>query len=177
VNHEPIEDVYFNWLYSKVASVDIPTPSSTHWKLLKELHSFEFVWLIPGDDNRAEDGLDLRREFITQSRLEEDPYWVNVGCSVLEMLIALARRIEFITDLDAEEWFWIFMTNLGLDELSDASKGIARKVANVLDVFVWRTYQRDGTGGLFPLRNAEHDQRKVELWYEMCAYLVELEEF
>lgn len=170
---EPIEESYFNWLCSKIDSVDVPTPSSTHWKLLKELHTFEFVWLLPGDDNRAEDGMDVRREFLMQAHLDEDPYWINLGCSVLEMLIAFSRRAEFLTELDAEEWFWIFMVNLGLDEFSDAKNGGSRKVGDILERFVWRTYQRDGSGGLFPLENPEYDQRKIELWFQLCGWITE----
>lgn len=170
---EPIENVYFSWLCSKVDSVDVPTPSTTHWKLLKELHTFEFVWLLPGDDNRAEDGLDLRREFLYQSQFEEDQYWMNTGCSILEMLIAFSRRAEFATNLDAHEWFWIFLVNLGLDEISDASNKNGTKISDILDQFVWRTYNRDGSGGMFPLDNPEQDQRKIELWYQFCSWIIE----
>lgn len=175
MNDEPIDDVYFNWLYVKVAAVDIPTPSITYWKLLKELHSFEFVWLVSGDDNRAEDGLDVRREFINMSNFEEDPYWSNIGCSVLEMLIAFSRRAEFVSDLDVHEWFWIFIENLGLGDLNDTVNNINQKVAEVLDQLIWRTYSRNGEGGLFPLNNTNHDQRKIELWYQLCEYLVDRE--
>lgn len=176
---EPIEESYFNWLCSKIDSVDVPTPSSTHWKLLKELHTFEFVWLLPGDDNRAEDGMDVRREFLLQSHLDDEPYWINLGCSLLEMLIAFSRRAEFLTDLDAEEWFWIFMVNLGLDEFSDARlideeiDEHIQPIADILERFVWRTYSRNGFGGLFPLENPEYDQRKVELWFQLCGWISE----
>lgn len=173
---EPIEEVYFNWLYQKVASVAWPTPSLTYWTLLRDLHSYEFVWLIPGDDNRAEDGLDIRKEFIIQSRLEQDPPWMSMGCSVLEMFIAFSRRAEFQTDLNAREWFWIFISNLGLEELNDAAAGISRKAADAVDRFIWRTYRRDGNGGgLFPLKNTDHDQRKIELWYQFFEYLEDQE--
>lgn len=173
---EPIEEVYFNWLYQKMASVAWPTPSLTYWTLFRDLHSIEFVWLVPGDDNRAEDGLDIRKEFITISHFDQDPPWMNIGCSILEMLIAFSRRAEFQTELSAREWFWIFMANLGLDELNDAIPNISLDIAEIVDRFVWRTYHRDGSGGgLFPLDNAEHDQRKLEVWYQFCEYLVDKE--
>ena len=73
------------------------------------------------------------------------------------------------------EWFWIFIANLGLDELNDAESGISRKVADSIDRFIWRTYFRDGRGGMFPLRNPEHDQRKIEIWYQFAEYLVDQE--
>jgi len=171
--NEPIEDVYFNWLYTKVASVDVPTPSTTYYTLLRDLHSTEFVWLVSGDDNRAEDGLGVRREFFTQMRLDEDIPWMFLGCSVLEMLIAFSRRAEFDTDIPARDWFWTFLRNLHLDDLCDARYRISERVAQVMDQFIWRTYLPNGEGGMFPLRDPPEDQRKVELWYQFCEYVVD----
>jgi len=173
---EPFEEVYFNWLYSKVASVDNPSPSLTHYTLLRDLHSTEFVWLISGDDNRAEDGLEVRKEFIKATYLDDDIPWMIIPCSVLEMLIAFSRRASFETEQSSREWFWIFIENLGLDDLNDARNGITSRVSETLDHMVWRTYRRDGLGGLFPLNRPDRDQRKVEIFYQFCAYLVEQEQ-
>ena len=38
---------------------------------------------------------------------------------------------------------------------------------------VERRYKRSGEGGLFPLKNAAKDQRKVEIWYQLSSYLLE----
>lgn len=170
---EPIEELYFKWLYSKVASVDVPTPSLTHWTLLRDLHAIEFVWLVTGDDNRAGDGVDLRSQFLHQSYLPRDPDWLNIGCSVLEMFIGFTRRAEFQTDVDAHEWFWIFMRNLGLDEFNDAQNNVSQKIFDIIDQFLWRTYHEDGEGGLFPLREPQQDQRTVEIWYQFNHWLDE----
>lgn len=172
---EPIEEVYFNWLYSKVASVDVPTPSNSYWTLLRDLHTTPFVWMVQGDDNRREDGLDVRREFHNQFHVDRNDPWMNIECSVLEMLIAFSRVAEFNSDLSARDWFWIFMRNLGLDELSDACCDITRQVSEVMDIFIWRTYRRNGRGGLFPIKRPEHDQRQVEIWYQFCEYLIDQE--
>jgi hypothetical protein len=172
--YEPIEETYFNWLYSKVARVDNPTPSLTYYTLLRDFHSYEFVWNVIGDDNRAEDGLDVRREFLAQvSHEDSDVPWMHPGCSVLEMLIALSRKCAFQTEIDYREWFWIFLDNLGVGQLSDAHKHISRNTAEALDRLVWRTYEPNGLGGLFPLRHPAHDQRKVEIWYQFCEYLID----
>lgn len=171
--NEPIEEVYFNWLYSRVASVDVPTPSNSYWTLLRDLHATEFVWMVQGDDNRAEDGLDVRREFHNQVHMDRNDPWMNENCSVLEMLIAFARTAEFNSLTDAREWFWIFLRNLGLDELCDAQTGISRRVSEVMDVFIWRTYRRNGRGGMFPIQRTTNDQRKVEIWYQFCEYLID----
>ena len=174
--NEPIEEVYFKWLYSKVASVDIPTPSLTYYTLLRDLHATEFVWMVSGDDNRCQDGLDIRREFLNQSFLPQDPPWLSIPCSVLEMMIAFARKAEFQTDISLRDWFWIFMANLGLDDLNDAAEdNVTEIVTEVMDQFLWRTYRRDGRGGMFPLSETKNDQRKVEIWYQFCEYLVDQE--
>lgn len=173
---EPIEEVYFNWLYSKVASVAVPTPSLTFLTLFRDLHNTEFVWLIHGDDNRAEDGLELRHEFHRNIRIDGDDLpWMHIPCSVLEMLIAFSRRAEFQTDMPARDWFWIFLKNLELERCSDAKRGVTQRVSAVLDCFIWRTYKPDGRGGMFPLSSYQEDQRKVEIWYQFCAYLVDQE--
>ena len=171
---EPIEDAYFNWLHSKVDSTDVPTPSLTHYTLLRVLHSIEFVWTVVGDDNRAEDGLDVRREFLRNVDLPEEQ-WTHMPCSVLELLIAFSRKAAFQTDISDREWFWIFLDNLNLAEMTDARNNVAERVYDRIEKFIWRLYRPNGRGGLFPLEHTERDQRKVELWYQFCEYVDERE--
>lgn len=171
---EPIEETYFNWLYAKVVTIQGPqTPSNSYFTLMRDLHSTEFVWLMPGDDNRAADGMDLRKEFIQQAHLDFNPPWMNIPCSVLEMFIALSRRAEFDTDIGSREWFWIFLENLNIADLTDANLGITQLVNEVLYTFVWRLYDRKGNGGMFPLNQSIHDQRKIEVYYQFCEWVTE----
>jgi len=171
---EPIEEIYFKWLCNKVVTIDeLPTPSLTYWKLLAVLHRTEFVWFVPNDDNRVEDGLELRRDFLRETHCDEDPNWVAAGCSVLEMLIAFAYRAEFSTDVTAVHWFWTFIENLNLYQFNDASFDGTDEIVNVLEGLVWRTYSPDGRGGLFPIKYPQKDQRDVEIWYQFCDYLVD----
>ena len=172
--NEPLENLYFNWLCAKVLNLKPIHEEETFWNLLRKLHKTEFVWTISGDDNRAEDGKELRREFIFQAEIPDNPEWrLVIGCSVLEMLIAFARRAEFQTDESAPLWFWEFLSNLGLDGFSD-QKGMEEEYVDlVLEDFIWRTYSPDGEGGMFPIRNPSSDQREVEIWYQFCEYLVD----
>ena len=143
---------------------------------MRQLYVKEFVWLIPNDDNRAEDGKELRYEFINEQGIDEvDQAWLDLGCSVLEMMIALARRAAFESDDEVVEWFWRFIFNLGLNNHTDIAykSTTEREVDNVLDTVIFRTYDADGLGGLFPLTHPRQDQRKVELWYQLAAYLSE----
>lgn len=171
---EPLEETYFNWLYAKVVYVEgVSTPSNNYYHLLQQLHSTEFVWLVSGDDNRAADGLDLRQEFVNQLRPPIDDRWVDAPCSVLEMFIAFSRRASFETELSSREWVWIFLRNLELDEFSDARRGISSACEEILACFIWRTYQPNGYGGLFPLNDPQHDQQKIEIYAQFCEWLIE----
>jgi hypothetical protein len=38
---------------------------------------------------------------------------------------------------------------------------------------IWRTYDRRGHGGLFPLQRSNRDQRRVEIWYQLSEYLLQ----
>lgn len=51
---------YYIWLTQKI---DIPNNKS-YTDLFERMHNLEFVWIIPNDDNRIQDGLDLRIEFL-----------------------------------------------------------------------------------------------------------------
>lgn len=177
IHLEPIEHEYFNWLIAKIKRrpTSWTTPSQSYWKLMRELQNTEFVWIVPMDDNRAEDGLELRREFVRENQLTVDPDWMHIGCSVLEMLVAFARRADFATDRGTRDWFWEFLINLGLSEFNDSvfiDNYHNLTVAERLNTFIWRTYEYNGFGGMFPIRDARHDQRKVEIWYQFCEYLI-----
>ena len=176
MNHlEPIESAYFNWLCAKAVYVERPTPSSTYYKLLRQMQNTEFFWSVPMDDNRAADGLDLRREFLNESRYEASQEWLHLGCSVLEMIIAFTRRAAFVTERSARDWFWQILENLELTDFNDSFFVSEQKVADILDRLIWRTYDYNGQGGMWPLRYPGHDQREVEIWYQFCEYLIDNE--
>lgn len=144
------------------------------------LHSREFVWLIRNDDNRVEDGRELRFEFIREQGNDGvDVPWLELGCSTLEMFVALAGRASYATNREPGEWIWTFLQNLGLDKYNDANWKTSTRVVvdRKLDRLIYRTYAPTGRGGLFPLRNAVEDQTKVELWYQMSSYLLENYQF
>ena len=171
---EPFDEAYFKWLCRQVESMRQKNPAHTHWKLLKQLFTKEFIWIVPNDDNRLEDGRDLREEFAQDVYpwfVAE--YWMQQECSMLEMLIALARRLAFEDAQTVRKWFWEMMHNLNLTDFNDASEYPEEDIDQILDAVIWRTYHPSGRGGLFPLHHAEEDQRDVEIWYQLSAYLAE----
>lgn len=176
---EPLDEQYFKWLYHQVSSIRLKNPSRTYWSLLRHLYTKEYVWLIPNDDNRVEDGRDLRYEFIDECHVDANRDWLGIGCSVLEMLIGLSRRLAFEDEGESRDWFWHILGNVDLRRINDRfydeqrEEKIIKVINNTIDRIIWRTYNEDGNGGLFPLRHPTEDQRDVELWYQMSAYLLE----
>lgn len=164
-----LENKYFEWLYSRVE-----LPHHPCWSLARQLHKKEFIWIVPNDDNRVEDGRELRYVFSHETRTMLTPDWHGFGVSMLEMLIALSERLAFQAERTTREWFWELMENVGLADYLDAryTKRKEREIDRILDRIIWRTYSYSGEGGLFPLEYPTQDQRKVELWYQMNAYIV-----
>lgn len=169
MGREPIENEYFNWLCAKV----LDGVQRSYYTLLGILHSTEFIWVLPvsGDEHRIEDALELRGEFLRARFVKNDPVWRNQPVSVLEVLIALAQRAQFQTDIPVAEWFWIFMENLQLDQYRQVSDNDVRDIDAKIYTFIWRTYDEFGNGGLFPMTQTQRDQREVELLYQLFEYI------
>lgn len=149
----------------------------TYDELFKHLYSYDFTWSdsVPGDINRAEDGLQLRHDLGFNDILQDKP------CSVLEMLIALAVRIEQDLMYDSEEgdrtaqWFWEMIVNMGLGSQYDRNYNPAY-VNSCIEKFIRREYDADGrNGGIFILNNPRRDLRYVEIWYQAMWWLTEID--
>ncbi len=167
------DDQYLAWLYSQVAEVRSRKSSKTYWDLLRLMYKTEFTWFVPNDGNRADDGRDLRREWCESLDEVVDGEWLSLGCSFLEMLIGVSRRLEFEAEGDARDWFWHLINNMGLLGYHDRSNFSEDDVVAALDRVIWRNYDDCGNGGLFPLRETDRDQREVEIWYQLCEYLLQ----
>lgn len=171
---KPLDELYFEWLYRQVGSVHERNPSRSYWRILSILYCKEFTWSIDLDGNRAEDGKDLRQEFIQEkSLINVDEAWLDLECSIFELLIGLSRRAAFEVEGEPAAWFWRLMENLEFDKYNDNTVIPVDEVDGILDALNNRQYNYDGSGGLFPLKNATRDQRKVEIWYQLNAYLLE----
>lgn len=175
---DTLDNQYLEWLYIEIGTVRNKNPKKSYWELAKQMYTKEFSWYIPHDDNRCADGIALRQEFVRSENIEieeVDISWLELECSFLEMLIALARRAAFESFGTTGDWFWMFCSNLQLRHYTDAvySNIIARKVDKTLDRVINRTYSPNGEGGIFPLKNPGRDQREVELWFQLQSYILE----
>lgn len=164
-----IDYKYYEWLISQI---DYPKNKS-YKDLFERMHNFEFIWFVPNDDNRIHDALDLRNEFLdrTSNKLSLN------GASILEIIVSLSRHVAFISGIGNEyTWAWKLIKNLHLHKMTDPlSIDRAQKIDDILYALVWRTYDSNGQGGFFPLKNPHEDQRKVEIWYQLNAYLIEMD--
>lgn len=174
----PLDEAYFTWLYSQVGSVDLRNRSKTYWKLLTLLYKKEFIWsTIEKDGNRAQDGRDLRQEFLdVTGTIMDEPGWTDFPCSMLELMVALSRKLAFQGEGKPSDWFWGLIENLGLIECTDTTDVDQEIIEHILDKVIYREYAKNGAGGLFPLQRhsrRDKDQTQVELWYQAEAYLLE----
>lgn len=173
---EELDRRYLTWLCNQVAEVKRRPKARTHLNLMHQLHTTIFVAFVPHDENRIADARQLRYEYLAEHEEEQgDPDWMRAPCSMLELLIVLSRLLAFEMDDRADVWFWHLIEVLELEGFNDRvyDEHAQEQIEEVLDRVIWRTYDPDGYGGLFPLRNPVEDQRDVELWYQLSAYLIE----
>lgn len=177
-----IERRYYEWLIGSIDPRHII--GEDYQPVFDALYFTEFRWSRhqPDDENRAADGLWLRRVFADEIG-EDERIICPAGkkCSCLEMLVALARRIEYdIVAIPGEEnvpkWFWMFMNNLGIgphdDRISDRDYIFGR-----IKIWLDRKYARDGYGGIFVIKDPYFDMRRLPIWRQMNIVLNETMEF
>ena len=171
-----INNEYFDWMCNLVCG-DRYSKYISYRRLLEFLHNIEFTYSILKDENRAEDGIDLRYRFLYRTNKHSLEHEIQSGpCSVLEMMIALSIRCEeSIMDDPLKgnrtgKWFWGMIRSLGLSSMTD-DRFDSEYVYDVIRTFLEREYEPDGRGGLFTVKHCKHDLRTVEIWYQMCWYL------
>lgn len=174
-------ELYFEWLANRVG-MDGSVPYS---RLFKGLLDIPFMWQLDDDKNRAIDGNLLRSDYLYGRDVNPNIIFPNInedysGCTFLEFLVALAVRaneIMYVPGRDqTADFFWIFMQNIGLDHCTDDMFGVTWDdfyVSNCVGKVLSRTYNPDGTGGIFPLKSPLEDQTRVPIWYQMNAFLNE----
>lgn len=166
---------YFKWLTKLVWTKE----NSTHMKLLKQLYETPFRYSIPSDGNREADGINLRYRFGVMHRIQQPEiarYLDSKPCSVLEMMIALALRLE--EDIMSNEdfgnrtgrWFWDMIRNSGLIAMVDQNYR-ERDVDDTIQQILDRAYEFNGHGGFFCIPDIATDMRTVEIWKQALWYL------
>lgn len=169
-------------LNNELQSASEDHSDTTYFHLAQKLHSIDFYGGVPNDINRGEDGKRLRVLFSqTWSNFKDYSVLNKPRASVLEMLIALADRIDISImrgpdEPDrSEEWFWLMLNNLHItkedfvDSKWDETKD--KFVNSVIEKMLARNYDSNGDGSLFPDFWGDNDRtenlKDVEIWYQM----------
>lgn len=170
--------LYLDWLFALVESA---RPGQTFLYLFRALHRTKFSAdpRVPLDSNRVSEALNIRAEFFRDSHIKDIEHTEEDRVSMLELLIQLAYDMGEITSREnnVPSYFFELLENLGIcipDEEYTNIDAMDAYVYSVLQKVIKRRYKRNGL--LFPLQHANRDQREVELWFQMQAYLLEQEE-
>lgn len=133
-------------------------------ELLRYLYTVDYVWTTQSDKNRAQDGIDLRCLYANLNHIND--IWEGKSCTILEMLIAFANRIEndflgYAGSNNAPRWFYEMLQSLGIAE--DLKIFDRSRVDHALIRFF--NHQR----GLFNVPGI--DISKFELWDQLNIWL------
>lgn len=182
-----MEFEYFKWL---IGSIDpLGTARDYYQPVLEELYLRDFEWghRFQDDANRAFDGVVLREEFASERGMPVSEIGIDwKPCSCLEMMIGIARRMEYeILAMPGEEniakWFWRFIENMGLINFRENcghGTGISEVefIDSKINLWLNRKYSKDGRGGIFVVKAGFFDMRKMPIWKQMSAVLNESDE-
>jgi hypothetical protein len=147
--------------------------------LIEQMFRKEYYYFVDYDENRAEDGIYLRARYLdteggSQGVVPEGP------CSFLEFLIGVSIRLEEMLfdgeQIPIHEYFWELASRLRLTEYNDDAYGYSDTqfvVDAIMTSFMDRCYSATGEGGLFPLHPPCEIQNRVEVWYQLNAYLLQ----
>ena len=167
-----VDERYLVWLCSLIVNEGRDRRLHRSEKMLRSLFSESFYHFVPNDDNRAAEGQSLRDKFMDSAKMKLDRHSYFRSCSILEMIIALSERMAFqlfnpmkMPDPDVTGCFWEIIDNLNLKP-NQSNTRIIHKLNN-------REYMHSGLGGMFPLEDPREDQRAIEIWYQMMAYINE----
>lgn len=148
-------------------------------KLFRALHNIVFTYIFERDDNRDEDGYDLREDYEIPNYFDKDikKAFYDRDTSVLEVLIGLSIRVDndFIGDPveeHPEKFFMEMIKNFGLIKFKNNNYR-EYEIIKIVNRWMNREFEKNGQGSPFPVRYDRRDQRKLEIWDQMNSYINE----
>ena len=136
--------MYTRWLiqrgclenYSELASV---------WDEL------DFVWYIPEDEDKVIQALRMRDEYCYETGM---PSPRQAPASFLEVFVSITDTLTAMLYQDRESFTKSILLNVGARSYSDDGRlpsEIHEEALKIAERVMYRTYSRNGTGGLFRL--------------------------
>lgn len=171
-----LKQQYSEWLRYKAMPY-----AHSYGNLLQALIDTDFRPSMDRDTNRSADGIYLRTLFAIECNYSVNDVnaIIDDNCSLMEMMLALAIRMEDSIMSDPEigdrtsHWFASMLYSLNVmqpDENFDINW-----FRQCIYEFNTRQYQPNGFGGLFTIRDPHKDMRTMEIWAQMNQYLVEVD--
>lgn len=166
------EQLYFDFLVEFVCT---KSEAAGYSDVLEYLYKKPFYYKLSLDQNRAADGVGMRERFA--NNYMNGIYFVPImntidyrDCSMLEMMVALAYRMEKdILNDDSlgnrtGKWFWTMMENIGIDKTD--REFVYDDVDEKVDICLERGYDYEGHGSFFTVHNPRKDMRDTDIWYQ-----------
>lgn len=194
---EEIEENYFDYIYELSGmGVNDKKEDLSKREFGRYLYELPFTFVNAKDDSRAADGTALRYSFAMTfrdayfSEIDFDEFKATVKealggpCSILEMMVALACKLEGITaDPDYPDrtcmWFNKMICSLGLTGYQH--KYIVEHpewketVKNIIEKANKNEYEPSGKGGYFHIVSdgtfEVEDMRTISIWDQAMKYL------
>lgn len=166
-----MNDRYFDWLVDLVNADDL-------LRLCEIMDGLDFTWTLPLDENLVHHAFYIRGLY--EDNTGRDAGRLYDSCSLFEAIVALAYKCDLDVMYDADigarysVWFHHFIENLFDGRARLAEERMEEdEIIDICVRFMNREYERDGSGGMFPIKHDRRDQRRIHLWLQMNMWLVE----
>ena len=109
----------------------------------------DFVWYIPEDEDKAIQALRMRDEYCYETEM---PSPRQAPASFLEVFVSITDTLTAMLYQDRESFTKSILLNVGARSYSDDGRlpsEIHEEALIIAERVMYRTYSRNGTGGLF----------------------------
>lgn len=165
---------YFKWLVEQIDDRD----RDDMLPVLSYLFKKEYVWYTDLNATQAMNGVELRDTFASEFGMDSEKAKEERPCSVLELLVSLARTVEYDVygqpgEEEPSRWFWEWLDNLGIDERC-TGKGYSKDYLDqCIDDWLEGDITAKGKRSPFPIKRRGVDMRRKTHWQQCMAYVNE----
>lgn len=115
----------------------------------------DFVWYIPEDEDKAIQALRMRDEYCYET---ENPSPRQAPASFLEVFVSITDTLTAMLYQDREKFTKTILLNMGAYSYSDDGRllsEIHEEALAIAERVMYRTYGRNGSGGLFRIPGSD----------------------